>query len=60
MTGNRINRLEIADRILAAGDADFISMARPFLADPRLIEAARGGRPVNVCVGCTRRASIAR
>lgn len=52
VTGNRINRLEIAEAILAAGHADFVSMARPFLADSRLIAAARMGQPVNICIGC--------
>ena len=52
IASNRVNRLEIAERILSAGQADFVSMARPFLADPRLIDSARRRRPVNICVGC--------
>lgn len=52
VAGVRINRVEIADRILAAGQADFVAMARPFLADARLVEASRRGRPVNICIGC--------
>jgi 2,4-dienoyl-CoA reductase (NADPH2) len=52
IASNRVNRLEIADDILGANQADFVSMARPFLADPRLIDSARRGRPVNICVGC--------
>ena len=52
ITSNRVNRLEIAEGILNAGQADFVSMARPFLADPWLIDSARRDRPVNICIGC--------
>ena len=38
---NRINTPEIAEEILAAGGADLISMARPFLADPEFVAKAR-------------------
>ncbi|MGH7641298.1 MAG: FAD-dependent oxidoreductase, partial [Candidatus Dormibacteria bacterium] len=52
MAGTRINRLLEAERILAATGIDFVSMARPFLADPELMEKARSGRAVNVCIAC--------
>jgi 2,4-dienoyl-CoA reductase (NADPH2) len=52
ITSNRINRLSMAEDVLASGQADFVSMARPFLADPRLMSSARAGAPVNVCIGC--------
>ena len=52
IASNRINTLDQADTALAAGDADLISLARPFLADPALIRRARDGRAVNVCIGC--------
>jgi 2,4-dienoyl-CoA reductase (NADPH2) len=52
IASNRINTLDQADAALAAGDADLISLARPFLADPALITRAREGRAVNVCIGC--------
>jgi 2,4-dienoyl-CoA reductase (NADPH2) len=52
IASNRINSLTQADAALAAGDADLISLARPFLADPELIARARDGRAVNVCIGC--------
>ena len=52
IASNRINTLDQADAALAAGDADLISLARPFLADPGLIARARDGRAVNVCIGC--------
>jgi 2,4-dienoyl-CoA reductase (NADPH2) len=54
IASNRINTLELADAVLAAGDADFVSMARPFLADPAIVDKARSadGRAVNVCIAC--------
>ena len=52
IASNRINTLDQADAALAAGDADLISLARPFLADAELIARARHGRAVNVCIGC--------
>lgn len=52
IAGNRINRLAMAESILADGTVDFVSMSRPFLADPALIaKALRGGR-VNLCIAC--------
>jgi 2,4-dienoyl-CoA reductase (NADPH2) len=54
IASNRINTLELADAVLRAGDADFVSMARPFLADPELIRKGREGgrRRINVCIAC--------
>jgi 2,4-dienoyl-CoA reductase (NADPH2) len=52
IAGNRINRVEDAAAILAAGGVDLVSMSRPFLADPRIVEKARGGGAVNVCISC--------
>ncbi len=52
IAGNRINRLEDAERILAAGGVDLMSMSRPFLADPRIVEKGRSGGAVNVCISC--------
>jgi len=51
---NRINDPAQAEAILAAGDADMVSMARPFLADAALIAKARAGRAerINTCIGC--------
>ena len=37
ITTNRINDPQVADDILTRGDADMVSMARPFLADPCLL-----------------------
>jgi 2,4-dienoyl-CoA reductase (NADPH2) len=54
VASNRINTLELADAVLGAGDADFVSMARPFLADAEIVAKARsaGGRVTNVCIAC--------
>ncbi|WP_406852331.1 NADPH-dependent 2,4-dienoyl-CoA reductase [Brevundimonas sp. BH3] len=51
---NRINTPEVAEQVLADGQADMISMARPFLADSQFVKKAREGRPqdINTCIGC--------
>lgn len=54
ITSNRINMPEVAEQVLARGDADMVSMARPFLADPEFIRKAAEGRSdeINTCIGC--------
>lgn len=54
VTTNRINMPDTAEAVLARGDADMISMARPFLADPDWPVKAREGRvdEINTCIGC--------
>ena len=54
VTSNRINTPELADLLLAEGYADMVSMARPMLADPELVNKAREGREdeINTCIGC--------
>ncbi|WP_030608536.1 FAD-dependent oxidoreductase [Streptomyces sclerotialus] len=54
VTTNRINTPEVAERLLAEGRADMVSMARPFLADPDFVAKAREGRAdaINTCIGC--------
>jgi 2,4-dienoyl-CoA reductase (NADPH2) len=52
IAGNRVNRLEDAEAVLAGGGVDLISMSRPFLADPRIVEKGRSGGAVNVCISC--------
>lgn len=54
ITTNRINTPEVAEQILAEGDADMVSMARPFLADPEFVTKAAAGRgdEINTCIGC--------
>nr|WP_229803622.1 NADPH-dependent 2,4-dienoyl-CoA reductase [Halomonas qijiaojingensis] len=54
ITTNRINMPEVAERVLAEGHADMVSMARPFLADPEWVAKAREGREreINTCIAC--------
>jgi 2,4-dienoyl-CoA reductase (NADPH2) len=51
---NRINTPDLAEEILANGDADLVSMARPFLADPDFVNKAAAGRAdeINTCIAC--------
>ncbi len=51
---NRINMPEVAEQILASGQADMVSMARPLLADPQWVNKARSGRrdEINTCIAC--------
>jgi len=54
ITSNRINTPEVAEEVLANGDADMVSMARPFLADPHFVIKAEQNRAdeINTCIGC--------
>lgn len=54
VTSNRINTPEVAEEVLQRGDADMVSMARPFLADSEFILKASEGRgdEINTCIGC--------
>ncbi|HEX7638641.1 MAG TPA: NADPH-dependent 2,4-dienoyl-CoA reductase, partial [Burkholderiaceae bacterium] len=59
VTSNRINTPEVAEGLLAAspdeyGQADLVSMARPFLADPAFVAKAAAGRAdeINTCIAC--------
>ena len=54
MASNRINTPEVCDDIIASGDADLISMARPLLADPAFVNKAAAGTPeeINTCIAC--------
>ncbi len=54
ITSNRINTPEVAETILARGDADMVSMARPFLADPAFVDKSEQGRAdeINTCIAC--------
>ncbi|CAM3176443.1 NADPH-dependent 2,4-dienoyl-CoA reductase [Nocardioides dubius] len=51
---NRINTPELAEQILADGDADLVSMARPLLADPDFVNKAAEDRAaeINTCIAC--------
>ncbi|WP_311064941.1 NADPH-dependent 2,4-dienoyl-CoA reductase [Halomonas sp. DWK9] len=54
ITTNRINMPEVAERVLAEGHADMVSMARPFLADPEWVRKAEAGlvNEINTCIAC--------
>ena len=54
VTSNRINDPAVAEKLLAAGDADLVSMARPLLADPEFVRKAAQGRAdeINTCIAC--------
>lgn len=54
VASNRINMPDDAEALLARGDADMVSMARPFLADPEWVnKAQRGsGDEINTCIAC--------
>ena len=51
---NRINMPDVAERLLADGVCDLVSMARPLLADPQFVKKAREGRDdeINTCIAC--------
>lgn len=51
---NRINMPSVGEKVLAEGNADMVSMARPFLADPDLVLKAMEDREdeINTCIAC--------
>jgi 2,4-dienoyl-CoA reductase (NADPH2) len=51
---NRINDPAVAEAVLARGDGDMVSMARPFLADAEFVNKAAEGRAdeINTCIAC--------
>ena len=54
VASNRINTPELAEEVLAAGDSDLVSMARPMLADPHFARKVREGNAnkINICIAC--------
>ena len=54
ITSNRINMPAVAEAVLARGDADLVSMARPLLADSEFMRKAMEGREdeINTCIAC--------
>lgn len=54
ITSNRINMPSVAEKILAEGQADMISMARPFLADAEWVNKAEAEKDeeINTCIAC--------
>ncbi len=61
----RVNSIEVAEQVLAAGHADMVGMARAYIAEPQLLTKARRGQQADVrpCVGgndCISRAYVER
>ncbi|UQV58660.1 NADPH-dependent 2,4-dienoyl-CoA reductase [Corynebacterium pseudodiphtheriticum] len=60
VSSNRINTPEVAEQVLAGTwddtgvETDFVSMARPWLADPEFINRVQSGnaRQINHCIAC--------
>lgn len=54
VASNKIHRPAEAEAVIAAGEADLVSMARPFLADPDFVVKAQAGdsNRINVCIAC--------
>lgn len=54
VTTNRINDPAVANAIIAEGQADMVSMARPMLADAYFVSKAAAGKAdeINTCIGC--------
>ncbi|KGJ86976.1 oxidoreductase [Colwellia psychrerythraea] len=54
ITTNRINTPDVAEEVLATGQADMVSMARPFLADADFVNKAADNKAdeINTCIGC--------
>jgi 2,4-dienoyl-CoA reductase (NADPH2) len=54
IASNRINLPDVAHAIVATGDADLVSMARPLLADPAFARKTRLGQAdrINPCIAC--------
>ena len=50
-----INRMELAEEVLAAGKADMVAICRPLLADPYFPQKAKEGRlnDIRPCIRCT-------
>ncbi|MEZ4801128.1 MAG: NADPH-dependent 2,4-dienoyl-CoA reductase, partial [Gelidibacter sp.] len=53
-TSNRINMPSVAEKVLADGCADMVSMARPMLADENWVQKAIDGKEeeINTCIAC--------
>ncbi|BCE01041.1 FAD-dependent oxidoreductase [Marinicellulosiphila megalodicopiae] len=51
---NRINTAEVANEIVQTKQADLVSMARPFLADPDIVNKIKDNQlsDINHCIGC--------
>ena len=51
---NRITTPEVAEAVIAGGDADIVALGRQMLADPGFAAKAQAGRgkAINTCIGC--------
>ena len=54
ITSNRINMPDVAEKLIAEGGADMVSMARPFLADEQFVSKTKKGQAhlINTCIAC--------
>lgn len=54
IASNRLNTPEAAEAVLAAGEADMVNIARPFLADPDFVTKTAQGRAAEIapCIAC--------
>ena len=53
ITTNRFNTIDACETALQSGCADMVSMARPFLADPEIVNKSKTNpHAVNTCIGC--------
>ena len=54
IASTRLNMPQVAEDVLARGDADMVSLARPFLADAEFVVKAAQGRSdeINTCIAC--------
>jgi 2,4-dienoyl-CoA reductase (NADPH2) len=54
VASNRINAPEVAEDIVARGDADMVALARAFLADEAFAAKAQAGdrAGINICIAC--------
>ena len=51
---NRITTPEVAESVIAGGDADIVALGRQMLADPGFAAKAEAGKAdaINTCIGC--------
>jgi len=51
---NRVNSIQVLEDLLQNNTADLVSMARPFLADPDIVNKAKYGKEddINTCIAC--------
>lgn len=54
VTFGKLRNPELAEKVLCEGKADFIALARPFLADPEWPNKTRDGKwdDIRPCIGC--------